>query len=190
MPESRTWFLFQGRAESAKKSLERLYGRDNEIEARLAHMALSIRLEEQQALCYGAGSYADLLKGSNLKRIDGCVDVRRIWLRWCMSLGSSNLLSLIAGLEAIHSYDVAIGGFGIAIFAIVASWFLTGKRAIFLVSAAVNCIVMSVIGELYYSHNKGALWAVAIIMYVSTDSFRHTFNFADIAGIYSSHGKP
>lgn len=73
---------------------------------------------------------------------------------------------IIAGLEAIHSYNVAIGKFGIAIFGIVASWFLTkktGKRAIFLVGAAVNCVVMFVVGGLYYSYSKGALWGVAII---------------------------
>lgn len=80
---------------------------------------------------------------------------------------------IIAGLEAIHSYDVAIGGFGIAIIAIVGSWFFldqSGSRSIFLVGAAGNCIVMFVIGGLYYSDSKGALWAVAIIMFVTLPS--------------------
>ncbi|KAF8854053.1 hypothetical protein BDZ45DRAFT_706740 [Acephala macrosclerotiorum] len=129
----------------------------NEIEARLAHMAL--------------GSYADLLKGSNLKRT-----LAVVWMFVGFGFAGACLLTqaiyfpIIAGLEAIHSYNVAIGKFGIAIFGIVASWFLTkktGKRAIFLVGAAVNCVVMFVVGGLYYSYSKGALWGVAIITYTA-----------------------
>ncbi len=41
---------------------------DNHIDARLAHTAMGIRLEEEQALQHGAGSYIDLFRGSNLKR--------------------------------------------------------------------------------------------------------------------------
>jgi MFS family permease len=175
MPESPTWLLLQGRTQSAKKSLERLYGSNNEIDARLAHMALGIRLEEEQALRHGAGSFADLFRGSNLKRT-----LTVVWVFLGFGFTGACLLAqsiyflIIAGLEPIHSYDVAIGGFGIAIFAIVGSWFFmekTGRRMIFLVGAGVNCVVMFVIGGLYYAHSKGALWAVAIIMYVVKDLF-------------------
>ncbi|KUJ16635.1 MFS general substrate transporter [Mollisia scopiformis] len=168
MPESPTWLLLQGRTKSARNSLEKLYGSNNEIEARLAHMALGIRLEEDQALRHGAGSYVDLFKGSSLKRT-----LTVVWMFLGFGFTGACLLAqsiyflIIAGLEPIHSYDVAIGGFGIAIFAIVGSWFFmekTGRRLIFLVGAGVNCVVMFVIGGLYYTHSKGALWAVAIIM--------------------------
>ncbi|CZR69445.1 related to MFS sugar permease [Phialocephala subalpina] len=131
MPESPTWLLLQGKTESAKKSLERLHGCNNEIEARLAHMALGIRLEEEQALRHGAGSYVDLFKGSNFKRT-----LTVSWMFIGFGFAGACLLAqaiyflIIAGLEAIHSYDVAIGGFGIAIFAIVASWFLTEKKTV------------------------------------------------------------
>lgn len=74
----------------------------------------------------------------------------------------------IAGLEPIHTYDVSIGGFGIAICAVIRSWFFmeeSGRRSIFLVGAAGNCIVMFVIGGFYYTHKKSALWTVAVIMF-------------------------
>lgn len=68
MPESPTWLLMQGRTEQARKTLVRLYGKDNEIDARLAHMAIGVRLEEEQAMQHGAGSYSNLFRSSNLKR--------------------------------------------------------------------------------------------------------------------------
>lgn len=168
MPESPTFLLLKDRPDAAKASLARLYGSDNQIDARLAHMALGIRLEEEQALKHGAGSFVDLFRGSNLKRT-----LTVVWMFLGFGFTGACLLAqgiyflIIAGLEPIHSYDVAIGGFGIAVFAIIGSWFFmerTGRRSIFLIGAAGNCITMFVIGGLYYAHSNGALWAVAVIM--------------------------
>jgi hypothetical protein len=170
IPESPTWLLLKGKTEAAKKSLERLHGANNQIEARLAHMALGIRLEEEQAVQHGTGSYADLFRGSSLKRT-----MTVIWMFLGFGLTGACLLAqaiyflIIAGLEPIHSYDVAIGGFGVAIIAIIGSWFFmerSGRRSIFLIGAAGNCIVMFAIGGLYYTEANGALWAVAVLMYV------------------------
>ncbi|TVY81732.1 Maltose permease MAL61 [Lachnellula suecica] len=168
MPESPSWLLLQGRTVAAKKSLERLYGADNNIAARLAHMNVVIRLEAETAHRHGTGTYVDLFRGPNLKRT-----VTAIWMFLGFGLTGACLLAqgiyflIIAGLEPIHSYDVSIGGFGIAVFAIVASWFLmekTGRRSIFLIGGLGNFLAMTAIGALYYTGAKGALWAVAIIM--------------------------
>lgn len=171
MPESPTWLLLQNKTESARDSLCRLHGKNNQIDSRLAHMSLAIRIEEQQSLQHGAGSYVDLFRGSNLKRT-----LTVVWMFLGFGFTGACLLAqsvyflIIAGLEPIHGYDVAIGGFGLAMVAIVASWFFmekTGRRSIFLVGAAGNTVTMFVIGGLYYTHSKGALWAVAVLMYVS-----------------------
>lgn len=168
MPESPSFLLLKGRTEAAKASMARLYGADNQVDARVAHMALGIRLEEEQALYHGTGTYIDLFRGNNLKRT-----LTVIWMFLGFGFAGACLLAqgiyflIIAGLEPIHSYDVAIGGFGIAVIAIVGSWFFmekTGKRSIFLVGAAGNCITMFIIGCLYFAHSNAALWAVAIIM--------------------------
>ncbi|KAH6676746.1 general substrate transporter [Halenospora varia] len=168
MPESPTWLLMKGRTESARKSLERLYGSSNNIAARLAHLQVVIRLEEETSQRHGTGSYADLFRGTNLKRT-GTV----IWMFLGFGLTGACLLAqsiyflIIAGLEAIHAYDVSIGGFGVAVLAIVGSWFImekTGRRSLFLIGGAGNFIAMMVIGGLYYTTAKGALWAVAVIM--------------------------
>jgi MFS family permease len=171
LPESPTWLLLKGRTEAAKRSLQRLYGPHNNIQARLAHMALGIRLEEEQALRHGTGSYIDLFRGSNLKRT-----LTVVWMFLGFGFTGACLLAqsvyflIIAGLEPIHSYDVAIGGFAIAILAIIGSWFFmekSGRRSMFLIGAGGNCITMFVIGGLYYTDKKGALWAVAVIMFVT-----------------------
>lgn len=168
MPELPTFLLLKNRPEAAKASLARLYGSDNQIDARLARMALRIRLEEERALKHGAGSFVDLFRGSNLKRT-----LTAVWMFLGFGFTGACLLVqgiyflIIASLEPIHSYDVAISGFSIAVFAIIKSSFLierTSRRSIFFIGAAGNCVTMFVIGGLYYAHSNGALWAVAVIM--------------------------
>jgi MFS family permease len=168
MPESPTWLLLKGRTDAARRSLERLYGSENNIPARIAHLSFVIRMEAETAKHQGTGTYVDLFRGSNLKRT-----LTVVWMFVGFGLTGACLLAqsiyflIIAGLPAIHSYDVAIGGFGIAIFAIIGSWFYmekVGRRSLFLVGAFGNMVVMFVIGGLYYSKANGALWAVAIIM--------------------------
>ncbi|KAL3427197.1 maltose permease MAL61 [Phlyctema vagabunda] len=169
LPESPSYLVLKGRKDAARKSLSRLYGSKNNIAARLAHLSMVIRLEaETEQGEQGAGNYLDLFKGSNMKRT-----FTVMWMFIGFGLSGACLLAqsiyflVIAGLPPIHAYDIAIGGFGIAIFAIVGSWFWmenVGRRSLYLAGAAGNCIVMFVIGGLYYSKANGALWAVAIIM--------------------------
>ncbi|PVH68310.1 hypothetical protein DL98DRAFT_599644 [Cadophora sp. DSE1049] len=131
-------------------------------------MALVVGLEEEQSLYHGTGTYIDLFRGSSLKRT-----LTVMWMFLGFGFTGACLLAqciyflIIAGLEPIHAYNVSIGGFGIAIFAIVGSWFFmerSGRRSIILVGAAGNCLVMFVIGGLYYTYVKGALWAVSVVM--------------------------
>ena len=74
---------------------------------------------------------------------------------------------IIAGLEAVHAFDIGIGGFGVAIIAIVFSWFYmekSGRRSLWLIGVAFNIAIMAVIGGLDYAKTKGSLWAIAILM--------------------------
>ena len=168
MPESPTWLLLKGKTDSTQRSLERLYGSKNNVPARIAHLSFVIRMEGETAKRQGTGAFVDLFRGSNLKRT-----LTVVWMFVGFGLTGACLLAqsiyflIIAGLPAIHSYDVAIGGFGIAILAIIGSWFhmeKVGRRSLFLVGAFGNMVVMFVIGGLYYSKANGALWAVAIFM--------------------------
>jgi MFS family permease len=168
VPESPMFLVQKGNTTAARKALTRLYGSDNHIDARLALLCKQVDQECSQAEVHGNAGYLELFWGTNLKRT-----FTVFWLFLAAGLNGASLLSqntyflTIAGLEAIHAFDVGIGGFGLAIIAIVFSWFYMekfGRRSIWLAGVAVNIVTMAAIGGLYYSTSKGSLWAVAILM--------------------------
>ncbi|KAH7066948.1 general substrate transporter [Paraphoma chrysanthemicola] len=170
MPESPSWLLMKGKDVAARKVLSRLYGSNNNIDARFALLRKQVEHERKEMLQNGAGGYLELFKGANLKRT-----FTVFWLFLGAGLNGASLLSqniyflIIAGLPAIHAFDVGIGGFGLAILTIVASWFCMekiGRRLIWLTGVTVNILVMAIIGALYYAHNHSSLWAIAILMNV------------------------
>lgn len=168
MPESPTFLAQQGKCDAAKKALSRLYGSHNHIDARLAVLLKQVEQERLQTEAYGHAGYLELFEGTNLKRT-----FTVFWLFLAAGLNGASLLAqntyflIIAGLPAVHAFDVGIGGFGLAIVAIVFSWFYMekfGRRSIWLAGVTVNIVIMAIIGGLYYSTAKASLWAVAILM--------------------------
>lgn len=168
VPESPSWLLLKNRPEAALTALARLYGPRDDIPGRFAVLKKQLDEESDATRQLGTGSYSAAFSGANLKR-----SLTVIWLFFGTGLNGAALLSqstyflLIAGLEAVHSYDVAIGGFGLAIVAIVFSWLYMeniGRRSLWLIGSAVNTVVMVVIGALYYNSGSSALWAIAVIM--------------------------
>ncbi|RAQ98716.1 MFS general substrate transporter [Stemphylium lycopersici] len=168
VPESPIFLLRKGKTEASKSALSRLYGSDNTTDARLAFIRKQVDQERSQIEAHGDASYLELFQGTNFKRTFTVV-----WLFLAAGLSGASLLSqnayflIIAGLPAVHAFDVGIGGFGLAIIAIVFSWFQMekfGRRSIWLAGVAVNIVVMAVIGGLYYSSSKRSLWAIAILM--------------------------
>lgn len=168
VPESPTWLILKGRNDQAKKAVARLYGNRNDPEAWYELIASKVRQEAAQEHASGIGGFLDLYRGSNLKRT---MTVHLLFfgigLAGSSFLAQSIYFLLTAGLPAIHTFDVSIGGFALAFFAIIASWVYlekVGRRSLWLVGCAVNTVVMAVIGGLYWAPGKGALWAIAILM--------------------------
>lgn len=168
MPESPSWLMMKGKTTAARKALSRLYGANNNIDARFALLRKQVEHEHSHGEQNGVGGYLELFKGTNLKRT-----ITVFWLFLGAGLNGASLLSqniyflIIAGLQPVHAFDIGIGGFGLAIIAIVFSWFYMerfGRRSIWLAGVVVNMICMAVIGGLYYSHSHASLWAVAILM--------------------------
>lgn len=173
VPESPTWLILKNRPEEAKSSVNRLYG-SNEPEARYARIHHEIQLEAEAEHAHGVGSFLDLYRGSNLKRT---LTVHLVFLGVGLAgasfLAQSIYFLIIAGLETIHCFDVSIGGFGLAVIAIVFSWIYierVGRRSLWLIGVGVNAVGMLIIGGLYYSSSHGAIWGIAILMYVSTST--------------------
>lgn len=84
---------------------------------------------------------------------------------------SRNIYFLVtAGLAAIHSFDVGIGGFALAIILVVLSGLCLrriSRRNAVLVGLCLNMLFMLTIGALYWTPGQGALWAIAVLMNVS-----------------------
>jgi len=168
VPESPTWLIIKGRQDQAKKAVARLYGSKNNPEAWYESIASRVRQEAAQEHASGIGGFLELYRGSNFKRT---MTVHLLFfgigLAGSSFLAQSIYFLLTAGLPAIHTFDVSIGGFALAFFAIIASWFYlekVGRRSLWLIGCTVNTAVMAVIGGLYWAPGKGALWAIAILM--------------------------
>lgn len=155
------------RIEKAQKVMVRIYGNHNDPDARLACLIQTIRNEKANSQ-NEEGSYIECFKGTDLKRT---LAVMLIYgtanLAGAAFLAQAIYFLIIAGLPAIHAFDVSIGGFALACFIIVGTWFLMERvrnRTAFYVGIVINFAAMIVIGCLYYSSSKGALWAIAAIM--------------------------
>lgn len=155
------------RLDKAHKVMTQIYGAKNDPDARLACLIKTIR-DEKENNQHEEGTYLECFQGTDLKRT---LAVMLIYgaanFAGAAFLAQAIYFLIIAGLPAIHAFDVAIGGFGLACCIIVSSWFLMEKvrnRTAFYLGLVINFLAMLVVGCLYYSSSKGALWAIAAIM--------------------------
>jgi len=96
-----------------------------------------------------------------------------VFLYATANLGGAAFLSqsiyflIIAGLPAIHAFDISIGGFGLACIIIVCTWFIGDKirrRTGVLAGLILNFFMMLIVGCLYYNSSTGSLWGIAVLM--------------------------
>jgi hypothetical protein len=165
-PESPVYLINKNQFEKAHKVMTLIYGKDNDPDARLAYL-IKLMQEENHSE-HERGTYFDCFKGTDLKRT---LTVMLIYttanFAGAAFLSQSIYFLITAGLPAIHSFDVSIGGFGLACVIIVASWFVgeyIHRRTGYLIGLIVNFICMLIVGCLYYSKGKSSLWAIAVIM--------------------------
>jgi hypothetical protein len=146
--------------------MTKLYGQENDVDARLAYLINIIRDESNNELEHG--TYFDCFKGIDLKRnLTLMLIYTAANFAGAAFLAQSIYFLIIAGLPAIHSFDVSIGGFGLVYMIVVASWFVGEhiyRRTGFLAGLVVNFVCMLIVGALYYSKQKGASWAIAVFM--------------------------
>jgi hypothetical protein len=128
-------------------------------------MQSTLELEKSS---HGDASFIDCFRGTNLLRTS---TVSLLFfgngLIGSAFLSQNIYFLLIAGLPALHSFDIGIGGFFLACIAIAIGWFLVdriGRRTLWLVGVFGNIIGMVIIGALAYSTSKGAIWGIAVVM--------------------------
>ncbi|KAK5108279.1 hypothetical protein LTR62_008594 [Meristemomyces frigidus] len=168
-PESPVFLVLNHKYERARKSMARIYGSSNDPDARLACLIKTMN-EERARNNHEEGTYLECFQGTDLRRT---LAVMLIYaapnFAGAAFLAQAIYFLIIAGLPAIHSFDVAIGGFGLGCIIIVGTIFLSGKvknRSAFYAGLVANFLAMLVVGCLYYSKAAGSLWAIAVIMSV------------------------
>lgn len=144
-----------------------MYGSGLDVNDRLAHLIKTMKEEEKHNILH-RGTYMECFKGKDLKRT---LSVMFLYTtaNWAGAafLAQSIYFLIIAGLPAIHAFDISVGGFGLAVLIIGSSWFWMDKvkrRSAFLAGCIVNFAVMLTIGCLYYKTGTGALWGIAVLM--------------------------
>lgn len=166
-PESPQYLILHNKMAQAHKVMGLIYGKSNSVDARLAFLTKEIR-EEQASRELQSGSYLECFKGTDLKRT-----MTVVFIYSAVNWGGAALLTqsiyflIIAGLPAIHAFDVSIGGFGLAMIIVVTSWAIESKfrrRDAFMFGCVLNFLMMLIIGALYYAPGKGALWGIAVLM--------------------------
>ncbi|CAI4217756.1 unnamed protein product [Parascedosporium putredinis] len=167
VPESPVYLINKGRISEAKQSIATLYGIDNSVDARLAHLIEIIR-HENAGQEVSAGSYLDCFKRADLRRTLTAVFIIS-GLNICgAQLLTQNIYFLfIAGLPIEHVFDVGIGGFAVSILLVIASWTVldsVGRRLLFLSGPLVSAAGLFIIGGLYYVRGFGPVWGIAVIM--------------------------
>ncbi|KAF9876646.1 maltose permease MAL61 [Colletotrichum karsti] len=175
-PESPLWLIKKGNTEAALKVFKKIYG-PNHPSLRLEHESNAIRAE--QALEQNPdATYAACFRAHNLKRT-----LTVAFLYSTANIGGASFLAqniyflITAGLEAVHSFDVGIGGFGFAVLIILSSGAYlqrVSRRNVVLAGLALNLVVMVVVGALWWQTARGALWAIAVLMNVLI-SFQSAF---------------
>ncbi|KAK1477746.1 sugar porter family MFS transporter [Colletotrichum abscissum] len=169
VPESPWWLVRKGRMDDARKSLGRLASKQVNVDASLAFIVETDRLEQELE----AGStYYDCLKGANLRRTEISVGV------YCTQVLSGIYLINYgtyffqqAGLPTDKAFDMAIGFLAVGFLGTVISWYFLihyGRRTIYITGLAALVFLQLLIGILdcVPGRPSGVAWAESSLMLI------------------------
>ncbi|ORY56140.1 sugar porter family MFS transporter [Pseudomassariella vexata] len=169
IPESPWWLVRKGRMNEAENALRALSSKGVNVEATLAAIAETDRLEQE----IEAGStYIDCVKGINLRRTEISVGV------YCTQVLSGIYLInygtyffQLAGLRTEDAFSMGIGFLAVGFVGTVLSWFLLvrfGRRSIYLNGLLVLIVLQLIIGILdcIPGRPSGVTWAESTLMLV------------------------
>lgn len=149
--------------------MQRLYG-PNDAEERLAREIHIVRIESENASLSPEITWMSCFRGSDFKRTATTALLFSLTNLSGAAFLSQNIYFLItAGLEAVHSFDIGIGGFAFAAVLIACSGLYLQKvsrRNAILGGLVFNLVFMTIIGALYFASGRASLWAIAILMNV------------------------
>ena len=125
MPESPWYLCRKGHIEGAKKSLERLHLKSTDTSLILEDIQSSIADEKAVAESQKDASYTDCFRGSNWRRTRISCGMFAVQQFTGIAFYSQALYFLgISGLPVSFTFKLALGGFGVAMFGNIVSWFI------------------------------------------------------------------
>lgn len=156
----------KGKAEQARHALRRLHGNDPDLELR--YQAIVHALEEERRQQDASASWAELFKGSNLKRTLTIAFIMFSTSAIGIPFLTQNIYFLFTvGLAATSVFDIGIGGFFLGALFVVLGWVSNdkiGRRRLWIYGLIGNFVCMVTVGGLAYSGTQGSYWAIGVIM--------------------------
>jgi hypothetical protein len=125
MPESPWYLLRKGQVEQAKKSLQRLHLKATDTAAILEEIQASIAAENTIADIQKDTSYWDCFRGTNWRRTRISCGMFAVQQFTGIAFYSQALYFLgISSLPTALTFQLALGGFGVAMLGNIISWFI------------------------------------------------------------------
>ncbi|KAE9373956.1 general substrate transporter [Stipitochalara longipes BDJ] len=169
-PESPWYLVRAGKPEQARKSLERLFGKDadTDISAKLADIEITVREESTKVV----PSFLECFRGTNLLRtgISTGVFACQHFVGIIFVLGYSTYFFQLAGLDASYSFDLGVGVTACGVLGNFCSWFLVnsfGRRKVFNLGMITLTALLLLIGIMDVVPSTAAKWvqASATVLY-------------------------
>lgn len=164
----------KGRVAEAEMSLKRLaWDGEGSFNAQET-VAMMVHTNELEKEIKSVTSYWDCFKGIDLRRTEV------VCLVWAVqNLCGAGIMSYStyfyeqAGLGVNHSFDLAIGQYGIGIVGTLSSWVLMtwfGRRTLYIAGLVLLDVILFIIGfiALAPASDKGASWATGSLLLVYT----------------------
>ncbi|KAK7899976.1 hypothetical protein LTR67_003722 [Exophiala xenobiotica] len=162
-PESPWHYVRQGRIEDARRSLQRLHGKETDVGPKLA---MIVRTVEEDLELSKSARWVQCFQGTNMIRtlisvgVFACQHLSGI----VFVLGYSTYFFELAGIETSHAFDLGVGVTACGVVGVIISWMAIntlGRRKLFIWGMIGMTVVLVLMGILDVVHTSAARWVQA-----------------------------
>ncbi|EQB55591.1 Solute carrier family 2 facilitated glucose transporter member 5 [Colletotrichum gloeosporioides] len=176
-PESPYWLVAHGRAEKARKNLERLHDSTYDYDGHMAEIHESLARQNQDN--DSQGSYLECFSKAARKRT--LVAIGMFFIQnasgpgWVV--GYMSYYFQLAGMAPAASFDTTVGLAGLMAIGNIVGWFFVdyfGRRGTALYGSIILTITLFLIGASSLVKTQGAVWAQVVFMAIWSFSYQGT----------------